>query len=59
MLWNSLPGDRVSVSSLHKFKSSLKSIELYVSCALVLICSQLVLCSYLIVCLYVLMPSVL
>ena len=28
MLWNSLPGDRVNFSSLHKLKSSLKSIDL-------------------------------
>jgi len=27
-LWNSLPGNRVNFSSLHKFKSSLKSIDL-------------------------------
>ena len=27
-LWNSLPGDRVNFSSLHKCKSSLKSIDL-------------------------------
>jgi len=26
--WNSLPGDRVSFTTLHKFKSSLKSIDL-------------------------------
>jgi len=27
-LWNSLPGDRVNFTILHKFKSSLKSIDL-------------------------------
>jgi len=43
--FHSIPGDRVHFSSLHKFKSSLKS---SVSCVLILICSQLVLlCSWL------------
>ena len=31
-LWNSVPGDRVNFSSLHKFKSSLKSTTLCLLC---------------------------
>ena len=51
-LWNSLPGDRVNFSSLHKFKSSLKSTDLM----FLVHCSQLVLlCSWLFLCLYILM----